>query len=333
MLDHRRGVTIPIDDADGFLEGVQRSVETLAQSQSPDPASVALAVASARRYVAKSEFRIPLEDLVRDQLARVAAALDEHRANPPAGDYQKDVFCRYVETYEAVMEGLATVAGVLGRWGNGEELELVLDALRALDAKAREVQSGYLPYLEIRSYPAVLMFAAYGLGLTRAGRWQTLHRFLTAELERDHHGRRRTVDRLFGFAWAGAEYFKHLPGKENHKTPSSDRILTALGAWAPAFMGVLPDIEPCFARFEILASLAYTDVHEDGALEQGLSTGGNNWTPVGRSSWSESVSAPILDELAGDWGDQLIDSGFAKRQRPRLELFMRGFRGVISRNW
>lgn len=330
LLDHRRGVVIPIDDADSFMEGLQRSVETLVQTEAPDPAGVALAAASARRFVAKPEFRIQLEDLVRDQMAFVAAALDEQRAHPPTGEYQKDVFGQYVEANERMTEALATVAGVLGRWGDDGSLELVLDVIRALYSKAHEVQAGYQPYLEIRAYPAVLVFSAYGLGLVRTGHWGMLQRFLTAELVRDHRGVRRTVDRLFAFAWEGAQYFNHLPGNARHKTPSCDRILYTLSTWSPAFMGVLPDITPCFARFEILASLAYADLHEQAALERGLNTDFGNRTPVGMSSWKESVAAPIVDELAGKWGDELLAVGFAKRERSRLELFMRGFRGVIA---
>ncbi|AZG17256.1 SIR2 family protein [Cupriavidus pauculus] len=330
LLDHRRGVVIPIDDADSFMEALQRSVETLAQTGAPDPASVGLAVASARRYVAKPEFRIPLEDLVRDQLALITVTLDEQRANPPKGGYQKEVYCQYVETNEQGTEALATVAGVLGRWGDNGSLELVLDVIRVLYVKAREVQSGYPPYFEVRTYPAVLIFSAYGLGLVRAGQWETLQRLLTAELARDHRGVRRMVDALFAWAWAGAEHFSHFPGKERHKTPSSDRILSVLSTWSHAFMGVLHDITPNFARFEILASLAYTDLHEQTALERGLNTDFSNRTPVGLSSWNELVAAPIVDELAGKWGDELLAAGFARTERARLDLFMRGFRGVIA---
>ncbi|TWG87954.1 SIR2-like protein [Cupriavidus gilardii J11] len=332
LLAHRRGIVIPIDDADSLLEGLQRSVETLVASQLPNPANVALAVASARRYVAKTEFRIALDDLVRDQLTKVVETLDEQRANPPAGADQKEVFRQYVETNEVATEAVATVAGVLGRWGGDEALELVLDTIRALFAKAREVQSGYPPYIEIRVYPAVLVFAAYALGLARAGRWNILQRFLTAALTRDHRGVRRTVDELFASAWDGAQYFRHLPGMENRKTASSERILSVLTTWAPAFMGVLPDITPCFARFEILASLAHTDTREESALAQGL-TSYDSWTPTGLSSWKAFASVPILEELAGPGGDELLAVGFAKGHRPRLDLFIRGFQEIIRQNW
>lgn len=47
-----------------------------------------------------------------------------------------------VQQYEAISEGLVSVAGVFGRWRDGTELPLVLDLIRALYAHAEKVGSG-----------------------------------------------------------------------------------------------------------------------------------------------------------------------------------------------
>ena len=59
------------------------------------------------------------------------------------------------------------MAGILGRWGDGNELPIVLDILRAIRSQADKIGSGLTIWLHIRSYPAVLVFTAYALGLVR----------------------------------------------------------------------------------------------------------------------------------------------------------------------
>jgi hypothetical protein len=65
---------------------------------------------------------------------------------------------------------LARMASVLGRWGDGSELSTVVDMVRVLCSRTDTMAGGKTNYLNIRSYPAVLIFTAYGLGLTRSSR-------------------------------------------------------------------------------------------------------------------------------------------------------------------
>lgn len=132
LAEHRRARVIPIAEADVFFKDVSQRVQTLEQSRRQNPLSVELLVNSAKRYLAKPEFR------------------------------------SRVQRYEAATEALARMAGVLGRWGDDSELPLVLDMIRTLHAHAEKVSGGLAVWLSLRSYPAVLIFTAYGLGLARA---------------------------------------------------------------------------------------------------------------------------------------------------------------------
>ena len=61
---HRSTKTIPISGADEFFQTLQQRVDTLEQSQRQNPLSVELLVNSTKRYLAKPEHRIQLDELL-----------------------------------------------------------------------------------------------------------------------------------------------------------------------------------------------------------------------------------------------------------------------------
>jgi hypothetical protein len=93
-----------------------RRVEALEQSQRQNPLSVELLVNSAKRYLAKSEYRIHLDELFTQEVDRLLKELDAPDFDPAKPFSQKD-FHRRVRKYESITEPLARMVGVLGRWG------------------------------------------------------------------------------------------------------------------------------------------------------------------------------------------------------------------------
>ena len=184
-----------------------------------------------------------------------------------SGQWNRDEFRGRVLKYEALTESLACMVGILGRWGDGTELPLVLDILRSIHANAEKVGAGLMAYVNIRSYPAVLIFAAYGLGLTRAERWSTLHDLFNAILDDRNHRRSRVVENLF-LTWKGTEQnvWKQIEGLEQLRTPLSDYLLKLFSEWSKRFVGLTPDFELVFERFEILGSLGCLSVAPPGIL-------------------------------------------------------------------
>lgn len=75
LCSARKGVTVPIADADSFFVKLVEQVETLAQSQRQNPLSVDMTVSRAKRFLAKPEHRIQLSDLVSEEVERI---IDRH---------------------------------------------------------------------------------------------------------------------------------------------------------------------------------------------------------------------------------------------------------------
>ena len=214
-LARMRGARIVgIEDADGFFETLADRVATLEQSQVRNPASVELLVRSTKRFVEGPEYRVRLSDLVADEIERVTARLDDPYLSPQA-NWSEEEFRRRVRIYEASTEGLAKIMGVLGRWSSDGDSRLAEDAIEALLAHADRHHGGLETYIRLRSYPAVLAFSAFGLGLVRAERWQRLHELFQKQVNRRRSGPDTMLGNLFLDSWEGGsrDLWNHFQGR------------------------------------------------------------------------------------------------------------------------
>lgn len=336
LIDHRRARVIPIADADSFFRALQQRVGTLEQSQRQNPVGIELLVSSAKRFLSKPEHRIQLDELFSQELQNVLARLDSPELGAPP-NWDTATFRLYVKRYESAVEALACMAGVVGRWNDDTELDIVLDIIRTLYAHADKLGSGLVPYLGMRSYPAVLVFTAYGLGLARAERWGALHQLFDAIITREHREPVRAVESLFLWAWKGTEgeSWKQIEGLDRRKTPLSDYLLSLFVEWSKRFIGLTPDLELLFERFEMLGSLAHLERYEKAQVQQELAgEPQNSWAfmPVGRTGWHESNAAKLIPELQSNpMKMALVQAGFGKRDPEFVDLFIQNFKRVAGR--
>lgn len=335
LIKHRAARLIPISDADSFFEGLRQRVETLEESQRQDPLSVDLQVGSAKRFLAKPEYRIQLDQLFADETDRLLTKLESSEFSAQ-GSWDQAQFRNRIARYNAACETLACMVGVLGRWGDGTEFRLVLDVIRSLSAHADKVGSGLTVLLGLRSYPAVLIFTAYGLGLVRAERWDVLHQLYSATIDKNYGDPERIVDSLFLWAWGGSEQsvWQQMEGMERHKTPFSDYLLSLFSDWGKRFIGLTPDFELMFERFEFLGSLVHLEQNEKAHIEKQLAEGQSRnfaWMPVGRSGWNGKNAQKLIAEILVDSRkDTLANAGFGKRDPEFIDVFVENFRRVAG---
>jgi hypothetical protein len=120
-----------------------------------------------------------LDDLVTAEVERLLKQVSDAAFSVDAA-FSPTEFKNRVTRYESVSEPLGRVAGVLGRWGDGSELLLMIDLLKALYAEAEKDRNGGTVWLNLRGYPTVLVFTAYATGMTRSQRWSDLHALFVA---------------------------------------------------------------------------------------------------------------------------------------------------------
>ena len=337
-ITSRRGArTIAIADADSFFTDLCEKVKTLEQTHRENPLGVELLVSSAKRYLAKPEHRIQLDELVAAESQRLIEQIDSP-LSAAAGPMHAEAFRARVSAYEALTEPLARVAGVLGRWGDGSELQPVLDVLSAVHGLAHQ-GGGNTAWLNLRAYPDVLIFTAYAVGLTHARRWQSLHGLLVSSIRWRDQELVRAVDALFLGAWDGGEnrIWQELEGLDRHKTALSDHLLDVLRDWGGSFIGLVTQFEHLFELFEVLASLAYLERTELPELEEasaGQPQGWDRgpWMPVGRSGWNLSVRKRVISEIQADeLKGALLEAGFANGDGQFLDASIAHYRRVAGR--
>jgi hypothetical protein len=327
LVNHRGARVISVVDADSFFTSLLQRVESLEQSQRQNPQSIELLVRSTERYLAKPEYRIQLEELFAQEVNRLLKELDAPEFDPQKPLNQSDFRAR-VQRYESITEPLVRMVGVLGRWGDDGELPLVANVIGSLYRQSEKIDSGMIPYLNIRSYPAVLVFTAYGLGLTRSDRWRILHRLFSTTIARQYKEPRRAVEELFLTAWKGAEgnAWKQIEGLERRKTPLSDRLVALFSDWGESFIRLLPDFELMFERFELLASFAHLEKHKKDEVVAELSGGNFVWLPMGRASWHSANREKLIAEIqAESMKTTLVKAGFGKGDPEFLDLFVQTF--------
>lgn len=342
LIAHKAAKTIPINGADQLFVELQLKVETLGQSQLQNPNSVELLVSSAKRYLAKHEYRIQLDELFSQETERLLKQLDD-TAFSAKEQWSPDQFTARIKRYQSMTEPLAKMAGVLGRWGDGNDIQVVLDVIRNVFHQSGTEQNGLKVWLDIRSYPAVLVLTAYGIGLTKSERWDSLLKLFTATFSAEYRDPLPLVSMLFLGEWRGCirDYWKNLDGYQNRKTPLSDHLLETMTTWSRSFIGASPLFELLFERFEIMGSLAaFHEYSEAQLLAASQTTNAHQKEPVlipfGRSIWNTSVSNILLKELEDPTKNTgLLNAGFAKGSATFLKLFIENFNQLQrqSRFW
>ena len=331
IVSHRRGHVLPIVDADGFFGELRDQVQTLDRTRRREPRTVELLVNSAKRFARNAERKVELDDLVESEVHR---AQDLLRAFRPAGGLDKEGIRERVEFFESAAEPLGRIGGALGRWGDGEEVELAVNALLALVAQADEQREGIVQLVALRAYPAVLFLSAYGLGLTYANRWDALYRLISHPVARMYGDPGRVVDRLFLWSWEGGRdgVWQQLPGLERHLTPLSDRVYEVMDGWRGSFAGVVADFDDLYDTWEILGALAFCDRETREMIEDDSA---QVWCLVGRNGWRYPSRRRILDRLlSGDVFGKLVAAGFGGGSAERLAKTVERYeRFAAGLNW
>jgi hypothetical protein len=336
LIAHRGARALPMSGADEFFGSLLQRIQTLEAAQRQNPLSVDLLVSSAKRYLAKPEHRIQLDELFAEETGRLLAQMEEATFSV-GGQWSQAEFRSRVALYESATEPLARMAGVLGRWGDGSELGLVLDVLRALYSHGNAVQNGLTRWLHLRGYPCVLVFSAYCLGLTRSERWKTAYQLFSAQLAVEHREPVRLVGALLPASWPGGDktLWQELDGLERRKTALSDHLLDVMVEWRKSFIGVDASFEVLFERFELLGALACFDEHDEARLEKSAAANEFQqfaWMPIGRAGWHSSSARILLQELESDARAlELLNAGFGKASRRMIQLFIQNFHHIANR--
>jgi len=176
LITLRGAQLIEIASADEFFGGLADKVASLDEMNASPPSSVAIAVASLKRYMADPVHRIRFHDLVINETERVLAINAAMLARD--AEVRPDVVSakRRFEHYDANTEILRALLYNAAYWAEPHQVEPIERSVRMLaDVKRAD---GYTTWQEMRKYPAVVCFYAACLGAIAGGNWVTFQRLL-----------------------------------------------------------------------------------------------------------------------------------------------------------
>ena len=295
----------------------------MAQTHRQDPANVQLLVSRTKRFAAKPEHRIELNDLVESETQRLLRRLLN---STPEVDRNAQGVKLLVDFHESSAEPLGRMFGVLGRWTDGTEHDVVVNAIIAAWVELEKTGSRIPQW---RQYPAVLLLWAYGTGLAMAERWRCLHALLSHLVPSEHDHPKRLVYIISRWFVDGHRnnIWEQLPGLKDRYTPDSDHLLDVLKGWRDSYAAIHADFEGVHDIWEVVFALTYCETADVERTRNGLPF----WAPLGRIGWRHRSRERILQRIRNtDLRHKLIDAGFAEGNDDRLTATVDDYARFLS---
>jgi len=288
LIARRGAMQIPVTDADTFFGSLTEQVKALEEFSRPHPLSTEAAVATLKKYLSESKYRIAHHDLVDREIDRVTRAIEDGGFDLNSRDTTGPAILNRLEKYEAVMTTLRSMGFVAGRWSDAEQVGPWMAAITRLAHKRAD--NGISIWVELQCYPATLLLYALGLGAVVSERWSALGTVLSAHVLREHGEDKRVVDLVP--IWAllrRSDVMKLLPDRERQYTPLNNHIEELLWKELGASFPSRSAFELAFDKLEILFALTYA--------APGLENGDRYWTLPGAYGWRETNRTRVVAGL------------------------------------
>ncbi|HSQ41644.1 MAG TPA: SIR2 family protein [Fibrobacteraceae bacterium] len=254
LLEHRQGQTIPIADADQFFGELQDKVEALEKIENAQhPMTARLAVETLKKYLPNPLHRIQAEDLIQNELERIATQIRDQRFNnnesvDNATEQQRmQFYCSICETLTA----LGVVAGAYADTAFEPVLFQTMDSLLRMASN----ESGYTVWNNLKYLPAQFWFYAVGIGAAQKGRFDLLKRWLLKTVPDSYNPERRVhlLERLHAQRVIENREAKTLIGDERNAASSRLLLQNMLPALNAAILSL--EVDRVFEQLEFYVSM------------------------------------------------------------------------------
>ena len=302
LISHRGAQVIPIENADAFFQTVQQQVESIEEFSRPHPLSTEAAVASLKRYIPDSRYRIQLSDLIDTTVERVVEVISGEAFSAKDGpEWTTESVTARVRGYEGACSTLLAMALIGGYWAEEEHYTVWQKALERIGSTPSS--SGSTLWLELQRYPATLLLYALGLGAVEAERLQFLRRLLTTTLHREHQEDLLAVLMLppSCFSDAGRQ-MQILEGMDRKRVPLNDWIHKTLQPFAERIIRDNNRYTFVFDKLEILIALSCA--HYRGQWSEWY------WAPPGAFGYRSDSRVQILQEIKESLSTERDESPF-----------------------
>lgn len=166
-------------DADTFFGQLADTADALGDIEHEHPATVAAAVASAKRSLAGARLAIPLHDTLRREIDRVEHLPMRDGPWEWASEDANAEHMRRLEQLEAGIEILLALVAATTYWGNEDTDRWWFEDIERFATCPAQGQGGITSLIKLARAPATMILYAAGVAAVAAGRWPLLVRLLT----------------------------------------------------------------------------------------------------------------------------------------------------------
>ncbi|NCP44691.1 MAG: hypothetical protein GW822_14870 [Sphingomonadales bacterium] len=213
--------------------------------------------------------------------------------------------------------------------GDGSELPVVSDIIKSLFHHGDSQRSGLVVWINIMTYPALLIFWSYAIALIKSERFVHLEALFAEQVQTEYREPKCLIETLFLWGWRGDDdsLWKNLEGFDRRRTPLSDHVCSILGVWTAETLGFVSDFEMLFEKFEMLAAMKHVEQSTNDEIELAHANTDRGFravrAPTGRIGWDNDRRMRLEREL--DAGSalrkKLISAGYARDDK-FIDLFI-----------
>lgn len=282
-----------------------------------------------KEYISDSKFRIKLNDLITNEIRNVLYLTSTDNFPVEINNVTAAEFLSRLNKYETIVEKLQSYAVMLAHWGREEHIPILRKMISRL-ADDERPHGGKVVWLELRSYPTLLLIYAAGISAIASGEYSNLAAMLTAPVGSKYSGD-KTEPIIVPLVKSSlelqrTEIFKTLPGHERHYVPRSEYLFKVIQPSLDDLLFLGRSYESNFDRFEALFALVYADLDGD--------RGGQIWGPPGRFGYKHSDRGPLAELIneANSHGENWapLKAGLFNGSLKRFQEISAGFSQLIG---
>ena len=272
-----------------------RSIFAESPTEWSHPLSTEDAVASLKRFMSDTRYRIRLSDLIEQTVEKVIEVTSGEAFGVDGPDPTSESITSRVRGYEAACSTLLAMATFGGRWAEEEHYQVWQRALQRLGWTSSF--GGYEIWSGLKEYPATLLLYALGLGAVEADRLRFVGSLLGTTIRREHKEQKTAVRLLPPFCLFSDSYnlngqtMRMLEGMDRRYAPLNDWIHDTVRSHAERIIPEKNRYTLVFDKLEILFALNYA--------HKPIRSSKTYWAPPGAFGYRYRYAnrIPILQEI------------------------------------
>lgn len=315
LIERRSARAVQIEGADGFFDTLEQRIQAIEALRRPHPLSADIAVAMLKEYLPEERHQIRLHDLLTGEFGRALDRLND--LNFPVNAWDPNEFARQAVKYSVATEPLLPLAFTAGMWSNGQQARLWLAFIAELAERRRDL-SGVTPLIDLRSFPASLVFYAFCFDALVGGHLPVIGE-LAGKVVDFGRGKFALGDALniaSVITDGGADRFKLLTAYADERLPGSELIADTLRSVSKHVLRGSVAFDDALARLEMALAFGYAE--RRNAAEKGWF-----WVPPGRFLFDRELRDSLISLWRADYKARTLQSDLCVmaglKQPPRFD--------------